>query len=270
MRVKVLPYKPASKSAFKLATSLGVQRVRPRGRYVPRPTDLIFNWGCTPRDFSWDPFTPLFVNSPSYVGLAADKTYFFPYAKEFWDEETRELTLLAYTEDRNSVDLWLDDGHKVVARWVVNGHSGRGIKVVSSMTELQHLEEVLGQAVFFTKYVKKRDEYRVHVVNGEVIDVQQKRNPTVLSTPADYQIRSHDNGWIFCREDVEIPDNIKAECVDFVSTFGLDFGALDILHNQHYNGWWIVELNTAPGLEGQTLDNYSRAFSAIISQEREG
>ena len=37
---------------------------------------------------------------------------------------------------------------------------------------------------------------------------------------------------------------------------GLDFGAVDVLWNERQQKAYVCEVNTAPGLEGITLDNY--------------
>jgi glutathione synthase/RimK-type ligase-like ATP-grasp enzyme len=41
---------------------------------------------------------------------------------------------------------------------------------------------------------------------------------------------------------------------------GLDFGAVDIGHRLIDNQFFVFEVNTAPGLEGTTLDKYAKAI----------
>ena len=67
---------------------------------------------------------------------------------------------------------------------------------------------------------------------------------------------------MFCREDVHAPQVVLNAAVDAILCLGLDFGAVDIgFHNTI--GPCIYEVNTAPGLEGQTLINYVEAFKRL-------
>jgi D-alanine-D-alanine ligase-like ATP-grasp enzyme len=45
---------------------------------------------------------------------------------------------------------------------------------------------------------------------------------------------------------------------------GLDFGAADVLFNARRNQAYVLEVNTAPGLEGQTVNDYAEAFKEMI------
>ena len=148
------------------------------------------------------------------------------------------------------------DGEMIVVRQLARGHGGRGIMLISG-------EDEIPDAPLYTVYKKKKAEYRIHVFNGQVIDVQQKR----LRKPADdeeitanHQMRNFDNGWVYCREDVLAPDAVLDEAVKAVKVLGLDFGAVDIGWNEHYQTPYVYEVNTAPGLEGTTLEIYLNAF----------
>ena len=146
---------------------------------------------------------------------------------------------------------WLEQGHTVVARTLLKGHSGNGIVLLSS---IDSLEEV--NAPLYVKYIKKQQEYRVHVFNGSVIDVQRKMRRT--DTPdedVNWQVRNHSNGFIFGREGVELPDTALTMCVDSVQALGLDFGAVD-----RSDTYYVLEVNTACGLTGTTLDKYKTAI----------
>jgi len=51
-----------------------------------------------------------------------------------------------------------------------------------------------------------------------------------------------------------------------VSALGLDFGAVDIIYNEHENQYYVLEVNTAPGLEGTTVEKYAEAFAKEFSR----
>lgn len=52
-----------------------------------------------------------------------------------------------------------------------------------------------------------------------------------------------------------------------VKACGLDFGAVDIIWNNHYQKAYVLEINTAPGLEGSSVDNYRKAFEGYNLEE---
>jgi len=134
----------------------------------------------------------------------------------------------------------------------LTGHSGHGIIVVSP-------GERLPDAPLYVQYVKKESEYRLHVMRGHVFDAQRKiRDPQ--REPTNWQIRSHDNGFIFAREGLRVPPDVTAQAIKALAVSGLDFAAVDVLWNAKSEIAYVLEVNTAPGLEGQTVTNYATAF----------
>ena len=119
--------------------------------------------------------------------------------------------------------------------------------------------EQVVQAPLYTKYVKKKSEFRVHVFDNEVIHVQEKRRRAGVED-VDNQIRNHDNGWVFCVQNVEAPADVTDQALRAVRAAGVDFGAVDVIYNQKKNEAYVLEINTAPGLEGTTLEKYADAI----------
>lgn len=204
--------------------------------------DLVINWGTTGQDG---------LNNPLAVERATDK----------------RLTLHAlsnagiacpdYSTDREEAVNWLEEGSGVVCRTLARASAGKGIVIAGSQEELV-------DAPLYTRYIKKVEEYRVHVFNGRVIDVQRKaRSTDVPDEQVNWQVRTHANGFIFAREGVELPVEAQALCIDAVAALGLDFGAVDIVYNAKKNQYYVLEINTAPGLEGQTLISYADAIQEL-------
>ena len=71
-------------------------------------------------------------------------------------------------------------------------------------------------------------------------------------------------GWIFCREGVNLPDICATAALCAVEGLSLHFGAVDLGWHPEF-GVHIYEVNTAPGLEGQTLVNYAQSFQNYVS-----
>ena len=107
----------------------------------------------------------------------------------------------------------------------------------------------------------------MHVFNGEVIDVQRKaRKIDVPDEEINWLVRSHDNGFIYAREGVErVPylNRLKELALETAHLCSLSFGAVDIIYNQEGDRCYVLEINSAPGLEGTTLERYCEAMRRI-------
>jgi glutathione synthase/RimK-type ligase-like ATP-grasp enzyme len=161
-----------------------------------------------------------------------------------------------FTTDRERAETWLNDERvDVVVRHKLSGHSGDGIELVSGTTTMP-------VAPLYVKYVKKQQEFRVHVAFGEVIDVQEKRKRKELPEDfaTNFQVRNHQTGWVYCRENITEPEGLRQMAQRVVGELGLDFGAVDLIYNAKRNEVYCLEVNTAPGLEGSTVDKYAEAF----------
>ena len=256
MRPIIYPYKLGSKSAKVLSSSLSdvrAKRVRPDGRYRTFRNHLIINWGSATIPTWWEG-RPKGGILNTFRAVAASQNKLFTY-QLLRDTECR---IPEFTTDSLEACHWLIDG--TITRSVLNGHAGIGIKVWEPAMRNQFLHA--NKVPLYVKYVKKSDEYRVHVFNGVVIDAQQKKGKEGVES--NYQIRNYDNGWVFCREEVVLPDDVTKQALLAVDGLGLDFGAVDVGWNQHYQEATVYEVNTAPGLTGTTLDKYTNAIRRLL------
>ena len=136
-----------------------------------------------------------------------------------------------------------------MVRSTLTGHSGVGISLCTSNDDVP-------QAPLYVKYIPKRKEFRVHVIFGKVVDIQQKRKREGFEN-ANFQVRNHANGWVYCRENLEEPTGLREAALRSVEELGLDFGAVDIIWNEKHNRCYVLEVNTAPGLEGTSVNIYA-------------
>lgn len=169
-----------------------------------------------------------------------------------------------YTTDFHKARLWLASGFTVVERHVLNGHSGEGIRLV----EPEAGEEIT-RAPLYVKYVPKKQEYRVHVCGGHAVDIQRKaRRKDLPDDEVNWKIRNHDNGFIFARnEDGQVPQDVVDQAVRAVNALGLAFGAVDVIFNDKAQQAYVLEVNTAPGLSGETLAGYVGRFQQYLAGE---
>ena len=239
-----------SNSAKALSALPGFRRLREARK--PLKKDVIVNWGSsTGLTSPAIPAEARVLNSLGAVKRAANKLLtFIAMAGE-------HVECVPWTANADLADEWLGEGYTVVARTILTGHSGEGIILLDSNAEFV-------DAPLYTKYVPKVAEYRVHVVNGAVIDTQRKvRNPEV--EPLSWKIRSHKNGFIFQRGNIAADAERDSLAIQAVESLGLDFGAVDIITDKTGRSY-VLEINTAPGLEGQTVTSYANAFQGYVNE----
>ena len=242
MSLKLFPYKSSSVSAKRLARSLNVLRVS--STYNTRRSDVIVNWGSSiPPHFRW---MEQDLNKPQAIALASNKIKTFSQLslKDFDDIPQWSCHL-------DDAQEWIDNGHTVYCRTTTTSHSGRGIVIASNHNELVN-------APLYTVKTKHKHEYRVHVFKDKVLDVQMKRKRN--GSLGGSGIRNYSNGWVYARAEIVPPEELLSSSIDAVKLLGLDFGAVDIGHRLIDNKFFVFEVNTAPGLEGTTLDKYSKAI----------
>ena len=261
MKPVIYPYKLNSGSARDLAKALGTIRVRENGTYSPRKNHLIVNWG--------NPRAPTWATKDMYdcVLNAWWKTPGLTTAQNklgtFRTLDKLEVPCVEWTTNAEMATLWLKKGSTVVQRNTLTSHSGHGITIIGYDEETSTPIGILSKAPLYTQYKKKANEFRVHVMGGTVIDVQEKRKVKDFQGEFNQLIRSHDNGWIFAREDIVEPEDLRPLALTAINALGLDFGACDIIYNKHENKCFMLEINTAPGIEGTTLTNYVNAIKSL-------
>lgn len=147
-----------------------------------------------------------------------------------------------------------------VVRHKLTGHSGEGIELIPPGGDMP-------DAPLYVQYIKKEQEYRMHVGrNGNVYKLfAAQRKARRLDCPLErvnWQIRNHANGFVYVREDIDAPCEVENVAVEAVAATGLDFGAVDVIYNTKEQKAYVLEINTAPGLEGQTVDDYVNFLNA--------
>lgn len=259
MRFRIIPYRQGSRGAKVLADALNGKVLKLQGSsYTPRADDVLINWGNT--QLSGPPSIRV-LNPSNVIRQASNKLLFFGHMKasghediipEFWT---------------NKADI-PDDRFPIVCRTVLAGHSGDGIVLAADRDQLV-------DAPLYTQYINKRDEYRVHV--GRTFNEQAGENPTIdvialqrkarrHDTPneaVNWKIRNKSNGFVFQRGGINPHDDIIRTAKLALHAVGLDFGGVDIIWNEKQQRAYALEINTACGLEGQTVQDYANYFRAI-------
>lgn len=243
MSLKLFPYKPSSVSAKRLARRLGILRVSQF--YNAKRKDVIINWGAShPPQFKSMLHD---LNKHEAIALACNKLNTFTELDCKGFGQIPQYTIL-----KDVAKQWCNEGETVYCRTKVSSHSGNGIVICNDANALPN-------APLYTVKANHKHEYRVHVFKGEVLYVQQKKK-RLGSTIRNSGIRNHGNDWVYCIPTDTPSELLLSSCVRAVQLLGLDFGAVDIGHRIRDNRFFVFEVNTAPGLEGTTLDKYAKAI----------
>lgn len=223
--------------------------INPRKRAMNRMRwEIVLNWGCTDMPVI---VTGKTVNPCMPVRNAVDKRSFYTAATAAGVRIPPVLT-------KEGADEVLKKGGRVLKRTLMRASRGRGITV------LEGPDADLDGGVL-VKYIPKKAEYRVHVVNGKVIDVQQKKKRRGFEGNRNNAVRSYENGWVYCRGGVNPPADVINQGLAAVQCLVLDFGAADVIWNEKQQQAYALEVNTAPGIEGTTVEKYFKALQELIN-----
>ena len=256
MPLNIFAHNPNSEGARALADALGIRRIRREGStYVGNRNKTVINWGSSQLPANVAAAT--IINKPEAVARVSNKLLFFQTCVNAGTPRIPEFTTSSAT-----VREWLGAGRKVVARTILQGHSGAGIVI------LEGAGVDIPAAPLYTVYVPKKEEWRIHVYRDgdqlHVMDSQRKiRDPQFDGVP-DWNVRSHANGFIFAREVAPPNPDVLHQAVRALEVSGLDFGAVDVIWNQQNGQAYCLEINTAPGLAGQTITSYANAFRRFL------
>ena len=260
MRPIIYPYKFGSGGARELSEELRIRghrakRVRAAGNYRPYSNHVIVNWGSANRPTWMVGLGVKWLNAWIDCENAGNKLKAFELMKE------AGVQVPEFTTDKEIACGWVQerDDSLVVARRILRGHSGIGISICTSTTDMV-------DAPLYVKYIKKHREYRIHVFGDKVIDIQQKRRRRdVPDEEVNWQVRNHRNGFIYSRNDIDQPhDSILRQSILAVEALHLDFGAVDVIWNERNGTAYVLEVNTAPGLEGTTKEKYAQAIEELL------
>lgn len=251
-KIILFPYKIGSSGSGVLKQALTTEgidclKVYANRNYKPSTGHIIFNWG-NGTEPAWEHIRrinniPLF-NKYESVRVAQNKLLTF---NKLFDSD---INIPLFTTDINVAAKWFDEQQvsTVFCRTLLNSSAGKGIVVAKN-------KDGLVAAPLYTEGLSTdRTEYRVHVINGTVIDVSEKRRKSSarlkeLNETVNEDVRSHDRGWVYCRDNMYKPSVIEETAKEVLRKLDLDFGAVDLCFLGEDQGAFVFEVNTAPGLE---------------------
>lgn len=163
--------------------------------------------------------------------------------------EQKGIPSVAFTTDPNQVKTFLEEGHTVFARHLLNSSCGKGIEVLEKGMPIS-------VAPVYTVYKKKKREFRVHIYKDTVVATTEKKRRKDWDGVQDTKIRNLANGYVFCQE----VDNPPAGLLDLAKAAAQIspsfFRGVDIGYNEKENQLFVIEVNSAPGIQGTNIEKY--------------
>ena len=262
-RVIICPRTMGSNSAKVLAKALKTKKVYKDRRFKARPTDVLVNWGNA------SPITVFgenYLNKNTAVDISSNKV------KSFEKMRSMGVRIPAFATTKEEASALFEETGKIYCRTLTRASEGRGIVIAENTSELVN-------AGLYTAQVPVTNEYRIHVFKGTIIDVAEKRKMSeerladANITEVNSDVRSHLNGWVFVHgsarlkhTDVVYKQDLATQAIKAVEAMGLDFGAVDIVYNNSGRNAYVIEVNSAPGMEEGTTThfNYTKAFRGLV------
>jgi glutathione synthase/RimK-type ligase-like ATP-grasp enzyme len=211
--------------------------------------DTIINWGG--RAVRPEIKHARILNHPDIVNWTSNKRRFFTHM------DGRGVTP-PFTLDIDEARSWAGGGQTVVCRTCVRAKGGIGIVIAKEPDEVV-------EAQLYTLFISNCTEYRIHVVAGKVVDVVQKKRKN--GQDWNMEVRNKAGGWIYARNGVFAPHSVTATAIRAFDATGLDFGAVDVLCHNVTAAAYVLEINSAPGLEGTTIQTYAKALKELVNED---
>lgn len=260
MKAWIYPYATASESAKALAEKMGLKRIKLQGSNVADKKDrVIINWGSSRCPYR----IAHVINKPTKVAIAANKLSAFMHLADYNEANPKnQVRIPEFTTSKYVAEKWMEEGHDVCSRAVLSGNNGEGL--IISKDKDKHPD----YAPLYTLYKPKMKEYRIHVINGAVVAIQRKVWPAgrKKKDAGDFKARNYVDGFVFQTEKVkDLPSNdIITQAKRAVKALGLDFGGVDVIWNKQENLTYILEVNTAPGIEGSDIKIYADSLGDML------
>ncbi len=249
-----MPWNLGAQAVKDIKKEIGGQTILPgrhaTGNYHFGPNDFVVMWGHGDTPYWGNGVGPnkRILNHWSAIHLGVNKLRSFVAFKD------AGVPIPEYTKSIATAKKWIEEGEIVLCRKLLSSREGKGIVIAKKASDLV-------EAPLYVKLVPKENEYRIHVFNGKVIDFAQKklRNGYKEIKGRDQYVRNTANGWIFARIGVEVSDAAKKAAIAATKAVGLDFAAVDLATTKK-GGVIVFEVNTAPGIEGTTIQTYAKAI----------
>lgn len=215
--------------------------------------DILFRYGnssyCNCNDL---------LNPPSFIKLLSNKKAFSNFCHD------SEITAPVFTRIKDK----MPENFPILVRSTLTGSKSEGIYPINSFEELAKMNI----NYWWVPYYNLTQEYRIHVVGGNIIKGFCKKFTGEVDKETGVIIRNNDNSQ-FSLIDIENTEkyNKLREIVRRVQDAlysiyenSILFYALDIGWGKNKKEYIIIEGNTAPGLNRNTALDYARILGPVL------
>lgn len=209
----------------------------------------------------WRSTTPKPQRIHFRYGDAVDKLTQYKFFKE------KGLSALEFTTDPSVAAGWLNkEKCFVFARELLNASCGKGIVVFDP-----DVNTGVGAGYpVYTKYKPKKREFRVHIFKDKVVTiVEKKRKSDYQGDKKDAKIRNLEHGYIFA-QNIDLSDALRKRIETLSLAAGQvcqsDFKGVDIAYNEKLDDVFVIEVNSAPGIEGSNVGKYVQVIKQTLGK----
>ena len=174
-----------------------------------------------------------------------------------WFQE-RGLSSLEFTTRHEDADTWIEQGETVFGRKYLNSSCGKGIVVFEAGNGISPMTS---PCPVYTKYKKKKREFRVHIFKDRVVMVCEKLRKKEFNGESDTKIRNLANGYVFVQNVANEPAGLRELALAAAAVSPSDFKGVDIGYNEKKEELFIIEVNSAPGIQGSNVNRYAEVIT---------
>lgn len=198
--------------------------------------DIVFNWGIE---------VARGINPIHAMKLSSHKKRM----RQFWAKENLPSTPIFANQDEAT--------YPYIVRPTYHSQ-GDQFFLISNKEDLDRCrKEITTNVQYFSPYIDKDREFRVHIMGNAVLFIQEKYREDGKKIVGNW---NHTNGYIFrILRWSEIEPKLAKLAVEALKVSGLFFGAIDIM--QKGDKYFLLEINTAPRLERRSIELYTNAIN---------
>lgn len=150
----------------------------------------------------------------------------------------------------------------VMIRESLTSSGGKGIHIASSMEEFSG---IFNNYFYWTKFIMLDFELRVHVVNGNIVRIFKKEENFDQEFPIRNNAVCH-----FALKDNETYPKLKPiiSKISEIELFKRQVFGLDIAWDKKKQEYFVIEINSAPGLNEHTCEFYADYISSKLREEK--
>jgi len=101
------------------------------------------------------------------------------------------------------------------------------------------------------------------VYKDKVVAVTEKRKRAGFEGTRDTKIRNLENGYVFCQTVSNEPAGLRELAIAASRVSPSDFKGVDIGYNERNNDLFVIEVNSAPGIQGSNINAYVNAIIGL-------